>query len=84
MCIEYMDKVNKMTKEIKCRKTKDELYWRENCLAKILVNIPEEHFEKTYFYYIKSITYRTEPLTKVYDKLIEKLSKEFDIKIIIE
>jgi len=73
-----------MVKEIKCRKTKDELYWRENCLAKILVNIPEQYFEKAYAYYIKSITFRTEKLEKVYDRLIEELSKEFDMKIVIE
>ena len=73
-----------MAKEIKCRKTKDELYWREKCLAKVLLNIPEQYFEKAYAYYIKSIIFRVEPLTKAYDRLIEELAAEFDIRVIIE
>ena len=73
-----------MVKEIKCKKTKDELYWKERCIDIIMLNIPEEYHEKAYAYYLSRVIFRTKPLTKVYDELIETLAKKFDIKVIIE
>ena len=72
-----------MTKEIKCKKTRDEIYWRERCIDIIMLNIPIEYHEKAYAYYLRRVIFRTEPLTKVYDELIEELAKEFDLKIVI-
>jgi len=72
-----------MTKEIKCKKTKDEIYWRERCIDIIMLNIPIEYHQKAYAYYLSRVIFRTKSLEKVYDELIEELAKEFDLKIII-
>jgi len=73
-----------MPKEVKCKKTKNELYWRERCIDIIMLNIPIEYHEKAYLYYIKNIVFRTEKLEKVYDRLIKELAEIFGIKVIIE
>ena len=72
-----------MVKEIKCKKTKDEIYWRERCIDIIMLNIPIEYHQKAYTYYLRRVIFRTEKLEKVYDELIEELVKTFDLKIVI-
>jgi len=79
-----MTKVLNMPKEIRCKKTRDEIYWRERCIDIIMLNIPEKYHEIAYAYYLSRVIFRTEKLEKVYDELIEELAKTFDLKIVIE
>ena len=79
-----MTKVLNMPKEIRCKKTRDEIYWRERCIDIIILNIPKKYHEIAYAYYLSRVIFRTKSLEKVYDELIETLAKKFDIKVIIE
>jgi hypothetical protein len=71
-----------MVTEIKCRKTKDELYWREKCLSKIMLNIDDKYHMLILRYLYEKLT--KDNMLKVYDEMIEELAKEFNIKVIIE
>jgi len=73
--------------EIKCKKDRDELYWRERCIDIMFLRIPAEYREKVterYLEIFRETFEKTWSHIKAYDEVFKRLSKEFDIKIIIE
>jgi len=73
-----------MSLKVKCRKTRDPIYWREKCIDKIILAIGSDKHETALAIYLSETIFSDESFEKRLDKAMERLSKEFNVEIEIE
>jgi hypothetical protein len=73
-----------MSLKVKCRRTQDPIYWREKCIDKIVLALGSDKHEVAMAIYLAETIFSVDSFAKRLDRVIKKLSKEFNIEVEIE